>query len=169
MGKIFSASLYERYPLELFFCEPVFAPFKPSKCAVSGYHHGYFQTSILRFFSCSWGISEWHFPSGLQVHLTDLPDCPTSVLWGSDQALWLLGNRQSWPMGLALFHLACSSAKNSCFKGQSRGKRHRYKSVAWQIGNPIIWERTIFSGFGIRERYICPEGPDMSEVTAVAL
>lgn len=72
-------------------------------------------------------------------------------------------------MGLALFHLACSSAKSSHFKGQSGGKRHRYKSVAWQIGNPIIWERTIFRGFGIRARYICPEGPDMSEVTAVAL
>lgn len=79
-------------PLELFFffffCMNLcFALLKPSKCAVCWFHHGYFQTSFLRCFSCRWGFSEWHFPSGLQVHLTDLPDCPASVLWGPDQAV----------------------------------------------------------------------------------
>lgn len=142
-----------------------FAPLKPSKCAVCGFHHGYFQTSFLRCFSCRWGISEWHFPSGLQVHLTDLPDCPTSVLWGPDQALWSWGQQAFLANEISFVSLS----KNSYFKGHSRSRGYRYGSVAWQISNPIIWERTIFSDFEIRTRYICTEGPDMSEITAVAL
>ena len=84
LRKLSSASFYETDSLItvflFFFCMNLcFAPLKPSKCVVCWFHHGYFQTSFLRCFSCRWGISEWHFPSGLQVPLTDLPDCPTST------------------------------------------------------------------------------------------
>lgn len=125
-------------PLELFVCVWTCC-FLLSVLLSVGLIMGYFQTSISRCFSRSQGISEWHFPSGPQAHLTDLPDCPTSVLWGPDQALWLWGSWRSWPVGSALFHSACSPAKNSYFKGHSRGKGYGYQSVAWHISSLVIW------------------------------